>query len=130
MKFLKNERLKSYENAKIYWICKETFEDKYAKHKNIVNLETIIILQVNIEVLHIASVIKFGIPKQIPSLWQLIYDYHFISQKLAQEFEGQFTCLGENTEIYINLTVPKEKEVKRNDKKGNHTNILQITIYW
>ena len=130
MKFLKNEKLKSYENAKIYWICKETFEDKYAKDKKIVNLETIIILQVNIEVLHIASVIKFGIPKQISSFWQLIYDYHFSSEKLAQEFEGQFTCLGENTEIYINLTVPKEKEVKRNDKKGNHTNILQITIYW
>ena len=62
MKFLKNEKLKSYENAKIYWICKEKFEDKYAKDKNIVNLETIIILQVNIEVLHIASVIKFSIP--------------------------------------------------------------------
>ena len=26
------------------------------------------------------------------------YDYHFIINKLAKEFEKQFTCLGENTE--------------------------------
>ena len=26
------------------------------------------------------------------------YGYHFIIKKLAKEFEGQFECLGENTE--------------------------------
>ena len=26
------------------------------------------------------------------------YDHHFIIKKLAEEFEGQFECLGENTE--------------------------------
>ena len=26
------------------------------------------------------------------------YDYHVIIKELAKEFEGQFECLGENTE--------------------------------
>ena len=29
------------------------------------------------------------------------YYYHFIIKELAKEFEGQFECLGENTEKYI-----------------------------
>ena len=34
--------------------------------------------------------------------------YH---KELAEEFEKQFTCLGENTEIDITFTVSIEKEV-------------------
>ena len=26
------------------------------------------------------------------------YDYHFIIRQLAKEFEGNFKCIGENTE--------------------------------
>ena len=39
-----------------------------------------------------------------------IYDYHFIIKQLAEEFEGQFECLGENTEKYITFSVPIKKE--------------------
>ena len=46
------------------------------------------------------------------------YDYHFIIKELAQEFQKQFTCLGENTEKYITFTVSIEKEVTRIDKNG------------
>ena len=38
------------------------------------------------------------------------YDYHLIIKKLAKEFEGQFECLGENTEKYITFSVPIKKE--------------------
>ena len=38
-------------------ICKEKFENKYVKDKNIVKLEIIVIIQRNIEVLRIAYVI-------------------------------------------------------------------------
>ena len=44
------------------------------------------------------------------------YDYHFIIKKLAKEFEGEFECLGENTEKYITFSVPLKKE-NNNDKK-------------
>ena len=39
------------------------------------------------------------------------YDYHFIINKLAKEFDGQLECLGETTEKYITLTVPISKEL-------------------
>ena len=33
MKLLINEQQKSYENAKSFYVCKDEFEDKYAKDK-------------------------------------------------------------------------------------------------
>ena len=41
------------------------------------------------------------------------YDYHFIIKKLANEFEEQFECLGENTEKCKHFSVPIEKEVMK-----------------
>ena len=31
-------------------------------------------------------------------------------KEFVEKYEGQFTCLGENTEEYITFSVPKEKE--------------------
>ena len=39
------------------------------------------------------------------------YGYHLIIKKLAKEFEGQFKCLGENTEKYITFSVLLKKEL-------------------
>ena len=39
------------------------------------------------------------------------YDYHFIIKELAKESEGQFECLGENTEKYITFSVTIKKEL-------------------
>ena len=39
------------------------------------------------------------------------YDYHFIIKELAEESEGQFEYLGENTEKYITFSVPIKKEL-------------------
>ena len=43
---------------------------------------------------------KHKIPKNIPIIFHngSKYDYHFIIRELASEFEGNFECLGENTE--------------------------------
>ena len=38
------------------------------------------------------------------------YDYHFIIKELAEEFKGQFECLGENSEKYITFSVPIKKD--------------------
>ena len=32
---------------------------------------------------------------------------HFIIEELAEEFKGQFECLGENTEKFITFSVKK-----------------------
>ena len=64
--------------------------------------------------------LKYAVPKKNPIVFHngSNYDYHFIIKELAQEFQKQFTCLGENTEKYITFTVPIEKEVTRIDKNG------------
>ena len=61
---------------------------------------------------------KYNVTKKLPIvvLNGSNYDYHFIINELAEEFQKQFTCLGDNTEEYITLTVPIEKEVTRIDK--------------
>ena len=53
----------------------------------------IVIIQDNIEVLK-------SVPKESSIVFHngSNYDYHFIIKKLAEEFEKQFTCLGDNTE--------------------------------
>ena len=44
-----------------------------------------------------------------------IYDYHFIIKELVKEFEGNFECLGENTEKYITFSVPIKKKIENKD---------------
>ena len=43
------------------------------------------------------------------------YDYHFIVKELVKEFNGNFECLGENTEKYITLSVPIKKKIENKD---------------
>ena len=44
------------------------------------------------------------------------YFYHFIIKELANQIEGQFECLEENTEKYKTFSFPTEKEVTKIDK--------------
>ena len=37
------------------------------------------------------------------------HGYHFVIKELREEFEGKFESLGENTEKYINFSVPIKK---------------------
>ena len=46
------------------------------------------------------------------------HDYHLIIKELPEEFQGEVTCLGENFEKYINVSVSVEKDLKRTDKNG------------
>ena len=41
-----------------------------------------------------------------------------VIKDLAQEFEGEFECLGENTEKHITFSVPIKKETTKKDKNG------------
>ena len=57
--------------------------------------------------------LRYKTPKEIPVVFHngSTYDYHFIINKLAKEFDGQLECLGENTEKYITFSVPIKKEL-------------------
>ena len=56
--------------------------------------------------------LRYKVPKEIPIVFHngSTYDYHFVIKKLAEEFKGEFECLGENTEKYITFSVPLKKE--------------------
>ena len=62
--------------------------------------------------------LRYKIPKEIPVVFHngSTYDYHFIIKELAEEFEGEFECLGENTEKYITFSVPIKKKIRKKDK--------------
>ena len=67
--------------------------------------------------------LRYKIPKEIPIVFHngSTYDYHFIIKELVKEFNGNFKCLGENTEKYITFSVPTKKEIKNKNK------VIEIT---
>ena len=72
--------------------------------------------------------LRYKIPNKIPLVFHngSTYDYHFIIKELAEEFEGEFECLGKNTEKYITFSVPIKKGITKTDKDGNDK-ILKIS---
>ena len=56
--------------------------------------------------------LRYKVPEEISIVFHngSTYNYHFIIKQLAEEFEGEFECLGENTEKYITFSVPLKKE--------------------
>ena len=67
--------------------------------------------------------LRYKVPKEIPIVFHngSTYDYHFIIKELVKELNGNFECLGENTEKYITFSVPIKKEIKNKNK------IIEIT---
>ena len=63
--------------------------------------------------------LRYKVSKEIPIVFHngSIYDYHFIIKELVKEFEGNFECLGENTEKYITFSVPIKKKIENKDLK-------------
>ena len=58
--------------------------------------------------------LRYKIPKNTPVIFHngSTYDYHFIMRELVSEFDGNFECLGENTEKYITFSVPIKKRIE------------------
>ena len=68
---------------------------------------------------------NYKISRNIPVVFHndSIFDYYFIIKELAKEFEGEFECLGENTEKYITFSVQINKEIIKTDKDGNYKTV-------
>ena len=75
--------------------------------------------------------LKYSIPKQITIIFhnESNYDYCFIIKELAEEFQGQFTCLGENTAKYIISNRKKRLKELVKWRANNKNDFLQIKIY-
>ena len=74
--------------------------------------------------------LRYKIPKEIPVVFHngSTYDYHFITKELAKEFEGEFECLGKNTEKYITFPLPIKKEITKTDGKDGNDKITKISL--
>ena len=53
-----------------------------------------------------------------------VYDYYLIIKELAEEFEEQFECLGENAEKYITFSIPI-----KNESENGYVFHIQNKIY-
>ena len=56
---------------------------------------------------HNACNLHYKIPKRIPIVFHngTNYDFHLLIEQLAHDFDGPFSCLGENTEKYITFSI-------------------------
>ena len=89
-----NKKLVIYAKRNLVLMIKVTIKSK------IVNKEVLVIISA-----------RYKTPKEIPVVFHndSTYDYHFQIKELAEEFEGQFECLGENTEKYLTFSVQIKK---------------------
>ena len=105
----------NYNNQKVCYICKKEF-DKNDK-KNYKVRDHCHYTGKYRGAAHNICNLRYKIPKEIPIVFHndSTYDYHFIIKELVKEFEGNFECLGENTEKYITFSVPIKKRIENKD---------------
>ena len=112
-----------HNKQKVYYICKKEFNNNTAKS---ISLEHKKQQKVRDHchytgkytgAAHNICNLRYKIPKEIPVVFHngFTYDYHFIIKELVKEFEGNFECLGENTEKYITFSVPIKKNIDNKD---------------
>ena len=106
---LTNKEIKSCEKQKVCHICEEKFCSDKDKKKAKDHCHYTGEFR---GAPHSKCNLRYKVPKEIPIVFHdgSTYDHHFIIKKLVEEFEGDFECLGENTEKYITFSVPLKKE--------------------
>ena len=84
---------------KVCHICKRIFTTDYKNKKYRKVKDHIHYTEKYRGASHDICNLRYKIPKEIPSVFHNGYrfDYHFIIKELAEEFEGEFECLGKNT---------------------------------
>ena len=104
---LTKEEDDNYNKENICYICKKEFNnDKVWDHCHFTGKYR--------GAAHNTCNLRYKVPKNIPVIFHngSTYDYHFIIKELANEFEGNFERLGENTEKYITFSVPIKKRIE------------------
>ena len=114
---LNDEENKSYEKQKVCHICKKKFcndENEKSEFELYHKVRDHCHYTGKFRgAAHSICNLRYKTPKEIPVVFHngSTYDNHFIIKQLAKEFDGQFECLGENTEKYITFLVPIKKEL-------------------
>ena len=101
-----------HNKQKVCYICKKEFDTKDKKnHKLIDHCHYTGKYR---GAAHNICDLRYKIPKEMPIVFHngSTYDYHFIIKELVKELEGDFECLGENTEKYITFSAPIKKKIE------------------
>ena len=112
---LTTEEKVHYNKQKVCYICKKEFDDNNKKQQKVRDICHYTGKYRGAA--HNICNLRYKVPKEIPVVFHngSTYDYHFIIKELAKEFEGNFECLGENTEKYITFSVPIKKKIDNKD---------------
>ena len=105
----------NYNNQKVCYICKKEFDISDKKHHKV--RDHCHYTGKYRGAAHNICNLRYKIPKDIPIVFHngSTYDYHFLIKELVKEFDGNFECLGENTEKYITFSVPIKKKIENKD---------------
>ena len=109
-----------YNKQKICYICKKEFNNNDKKQQKV--RDHCHYTGKYRGAAHNICNLRYKVPKEIPVVFHnaSTYDYHFIIKELVKEFEGNFDCLGENTEKYITFSVPLKKKIDIKDLEINY----------
>ena len=101
-----------YNKQKICYICKKEFNNNDKKQQKV--KDHCHYTGKYRGAAHNICNLRYKVPKEIPVVFHnsSTYDYHFIIKELVKEFDGNFDCLGENTEKYITFSVPLKKKIE------------------
>ena len=112
----KEEKI-NYNDQKMCYICKKVFDKSDKKHHKV--KDHCHYTGKYRGAAHNICNLRYKVPKEIPVVFHngSTYDYHFIIKELVKEFEGNFDCLGENTEKYITFSVPLKKKIENKNLK-------------
>ena len=124
---LTKEELKPHQDAKVCYICGKRILKKLYKSINYWKVRDHCYYTDKYRgAAHSICNLKFNVPNEIPAVFHNGSNYNFLIKELASESEGQFECLGKNTEKYETFFVPIEKEVTKIDKDGTE-NVINIS---
>ena len=107
----KEEKI-NYNDQQICCTCKKEFDKRYKKHHKV--RDHCHYTGKYRGAAHNICNLRYKVPKEIPIVFHngSTYDNHFIIKELVKEFDGNFDCLGENTEKYITFSVSLKKKIE------------------
>ena len=109
----------------VCYSCRKTFIEKFTKDKNHRKVRGHCHYTVKYSsATHSLFNLRFNVPNESSVVFHngSNYDYQFIIKEIANEFEGQFECVGENRDFFGT----NRKKVTKVDKEGN-VNITGIS---
>ena len=108
----------NYNDQKVCYICKKEFDTIDKKNYKVRDHYTGKYRGAS----HNVCNLRYKVPKEIPVVFHngSTYDYHFIIKELVKEFDGNFDCLGENTEKYITFSVSLKKNIENKNLEINY----------